>query len=219
MTPRAWIVAALLSAGACGSQPARDEQAAQQVEQGAQQVQRGAETMAEGAKRGATDMAQGLQQMARGLQQMAQGSATAVPFEALVALIPEIPGWTRSEPRGENVSRPIAYSRAEVRYTMGEGRLHLEITDTARSEILIAPVAMFMGPGYAERSTDGFKSATTVGGYPAAEDWNRRSRRGEVTVLVANRFLVKASGDDVAGVEVVRQAVERVDFGKLAALK
>jgi hypothetical protein len=38
-------------------------------------------------------------------------------------------------------------------------------------------------------------------------------------VLVANRFLVKASGDDVAGVEVVRQAVERVDFGKLAALK
>jgi hypothetical protein len=219
VTPRGWIVAALLSAGACGSQPARNEQAAKQVEQGAQQVQRGAGAVAEGAKRGAAEMAQGVQQMARGLQQMAQGSATAVPFEALVALLPEIPGWTRSEPRGENVSRPIASSHAEARYSLGESRLRLEITDTALSEMLIAPVAMFMAPGYAERSPDGDTRATTVGGYPAAEGWNRRSRRGEVTVLVAKRFLVKGSGDDVPDVKVVQQAVEMVDFGKLAALK
>ena len=175
--------------------------------------------MAAGAKRGATEMARGLEQMARGIQQMAQGSATAVPFEALVALLPEISGWSRTEPRGETVSRPVTYSRAEARYSMGEGRLRLEITDTAFSPVLIAPVKMFLAPGYAERSADGFKRAATIGGHPATEDWNARSKHGEVTVLVGERFLVKASGDDVPSVDVVRKAVEAVDLGKLAALK
>jgi hypothetical protein len=207
----------VISAG-CGP-ASRNEEANRQMEQGAQQIQRGAETMAAGAKRGASEMASGVQEMARGLRQMAQGSATPVPYESLVAFVPEIPGWTRSEPRGENLSRPIAYARAEARYTQGTSRVRLEIIDTALSQILIAPVSMFLAAGYAERSTDGFKRAATIGGHPGAEDWNTRSRRGEVMVLVANRFLVKARGDDVTGVEVVRQAVEAVDLGKLAALK
>jgi len=219
MTRPVAIVVALLVAGACGSPPARNDQATKQVEQGARQMQQGAETMAEGARRGATEMARGLEQMARGLQQMTQGSATAVPFEALVALLPEIPGWTRTEPRGETVSRPVTYSRAEARYSMGESRLQLVITDTALSPILIAPVKMFLAAGYAERSLDGFKRAATIGVHPATEDWNARSKRGEVTALVGDRFLVKASGDDVPSLDVVRKAVEAVDLGKLAALK
>jgi len=208
----------LVIATACGSSP-RTDQAARQVEQGAQQVQRGAETMAAGAKRGAAEMAGGVQEMARGLRQMAQGSATPVPFEALVALLPELPGWTRSEPRGENISRPVAYARAEARYSASEGRVRLEIVDTALSQLLIAPVSMFFAEGYAERSTDVFKRAATVRGHPGSEEWNARTRRGEVMVLVARRYLVKAAGDDVAGIDVVRRAVEAVDLGNLATLK
>jgi hypothetical protein len=219
MMRRITIVSAVLWTASCGSPPSRGDQAASEVARGAAQVQRGAETMAAGAKRGASEMAGGLQQMAQGLQRMAQSAVTPVPFESLVALVPDVPGWTRSEPRGENITRPVAYARAEARYTMGESRVRLEIVDTALSSILIAPVSMFLVAGYHERSTDGERVAVTVGGHPAAQEWIARSRRGEVLVLVANRFLVKASGDDVPNVEVVRTVVDAVDLRTLATLK
>ncbi len=208
----------LLLAG-CGSAPAPAEQAARQIEQGAGQVQRAAGTIAAGAQRGAAEAAAGLKQMAQGVKLSAQAAVAPVPFESLTALVPDLPGWTRSEPRGENVSTPVAYARVETRYRQDESRLRLEITDTALSQILLAPVGMFLGAGYHERSTDGFKRAEPIGGHPGAIDWNTRSRRGEVIVLVAHRFLVKAVGDDVPGIEVVRQAAQAVDFGALASLK
>ncbi len=220
MTRRMALMAALVSMAACGgSEPPRNEEAVRQVEKGAEQMQQGAEKGAEGARQGSAEMAQGLQQMARGLQQMAQGSTTAVPFESLMVFLPEIPGWTRSEPKGESVSTPMAYSRAEARYTMGKSRLTLEIADTALSQLLTAPLAMFLSSGYAERSSDGFKRAMTLKGHPGMEDWNEPSKRGEVTVLVAQRFTIKGTGHDVASIDVVRAAVDTVDIGKLATLK
>ena len=214
------VVAALISMAACGgSERARNEEATRQLEKGAQQVQQGAGKMAEGARQGSAEMARGFQQMARGLQQMAQGSVTPVPFESLIPFLPEIPGWTRSDPKGESVTTPMAHSRAEARYTRGEARLTLAIADTALSAILTAPLAMFLESGFAERDVDGFKRATKVAGHPGLEDWNAPSKRGEVTVLVAERFIVKASAHDVASIDVVRKVVETVDIGKLAALK
>jgi hypothetical protein len=209
---RSIATAVLVIAGGCGS-PSRTDQAVRQVEQSAAQVQRGAETMVAAAKRGASEM------MASGVRPTALNGATPVPFEALVALVPEMPGWTRTEPRGENISRPVAYARAEARYSQGGGRVRLEIVDTALSPILVAPVSMFFAAGYAERSPDGFKRAAAIGGHPGAEDWNSRTRRGEVMTLVTRRFLVKATAEDVSGVDVARQTVEAVDLGKLAALK
>ncbi len=214
------VVAALVAMSACGgSERARNEEAARQLEKGAQQVQQGAGKMAEGARQGSADLARGLQQMAQGLQQMAQSSTPAVPFETLIPFLPEIPGWTRGEPKGESVTTPMTHSRAEARYTMGESRLTLVIADTALSGLLTAPLAMFLESGYEERDDHGFKRATKVGGHPGMEDWNTPSKRGEVTVLVAQRFLVKATAHDVASIDVVRKAVETVDIGKLAALK
>ncbi len=220
MIRRLAMIAALGSIAACGgSEQRRNEDAVRQIEQGAEQVQQGAGTVAAGARRGSAEMARGLQQMADGLQQMAQGSVTPVPFESLIPFLPEIPGWTRGEPKGESVTTPMAHSRAEARYTMGESRLTLAIADTGLSKILTAPLAMFLTSGYAERDDDGFKRAIRVAGHPGLEDWNTPSRRGEVTLLVAQRFMVKATAHDVASIDVVRKAVETVDIGTLAALK
>jgi hypothetical protein len=220
MTRRLALSAMVALAAACGGdERARNEEASRQIGQGADKVQQGAETMSEGAKKGSAEMAEGLQQMAKGLQQMAQTAATPVPFETLMALLPEIPGWTRAEPSGETLTVPMAYSTAQARYAMGDSRLTLEIKDTALSQILLAPLSMFLTSGYAERSTDGFKQATTIGRHPGFEEWNAPSRRAEVTAVVAGRFIVKATAEDVAGIEPARRAVEAVDLTKLAALK
>ena len=222
MTKRTLIAGFVLaSAMGCGgnSEQQQAEEAAKQIQQGAEAMQKGAEQMAQGAQASSDQMAQGLQQMAQGFQQMAQGQGKSVDFEALKALLPQVNGWTQSDARGEQSTMPVALSRAEARYRQGESVVELEITDTALNQLLLAPMSMFLASGYSERSDDGFKRAAKVGGHPGMEDWNVGSKRGEITVVVANRFIVQGTGRDVADLAAVRQVVESVDLGRLAALK
>ena len=218
---RAFVVsAAVVVAAACGrSEQQQAEEAAKQLEQGAEKMAEAAEQMAKGAQDSSAQMAQGLQQMAEGFQQMAQGAAKPVDFEQLKSALPEINGWTMSDARGEQVNMPVAISRAEARYSKDQSRVELEIVDTALSQLLLAPMSMFLASGYSERSDDGFKRAAKIAGQPGMEDWNSRTRRGEVTAVVANRFIVKATGHQVDNIEAVRGAVEAVDLAKLASLK
>jgi len=207
----------LVAATACGSSEERQaEQAAEQIQQGAEQIQRSADQMAESS---ADQMAQGFQQMAQGFQQMAQGQGEVVDYEVLKTLLPEVNGWTQAGVRGEQTSMPIKVSRAEARYTRGESSVELEITDTAMSQMFLAPLSMFMASGYSERSDDGFKRSAKIGSQPGIEEWNSRSNRAEVTAVVANRFVVQATGHDVDDLAVVRQIVDAVDLAKLASIK
>lgn len=219
MTTRLVITSMMLAlAIGCG----RSEQ--QQAEEAARQIQEGAEAIARGAEQAAQSsseqMAQGLEQMAKGFQQLAQNQQTkTVAFESIQGLLPQVNGWTQSDARGEELSMPIAMSKAEAQYRRGDARVELSITDSAMSQLILAPLSMFMTSGYSERSSDGFKRATQIGGQPGFEEWNAGSRRGEVTTLVGNRFVVQATGHDVDNLTDVRQLVEAIDLAKLAALK
>jgi X-X-X-Leu-X-X-Gly heptad repeat protein len=222
MTNRVLVAAVLASClAACGKsqQQQQADEAAKKVEQGAQQMQQGADKMAQGAKAGSQQMAEGLAQMAQGFQQMAQGAVKTVDYEQLKALLPDVAGWTKSDVKGQQMSMPVATSHAEARYHKDDSHIDLEITDTALSQLLLAPLSMFLASGYSERSDDGFKRATKVGGQPGMEEWNVSSKRGEITAVVANRYIVKATGHDVDGIDPVRKVVEAVDVSKLAALK
>ncbi len=203
MTKRTMIAGFVLAAAAgCGSSENRQaEQAAQQIQQGAEQVQRSAE------------------EMAQGLQQMAQSQAEVVDFEVLKGLLPTVNGWTQSGARGEQISMPMKFSRAEAQYSRGESSVDLEITDSALNQMLLAPMSMFLASGYSERSDEGFKRATKIGAHPGLEDWNSGTRRGEITAVVNNRFIVQATGHDVEDLAAVRQVVDAIDLAKLSALK
>ena len=166
--------------------------------------------------------ADAVSQMAQGLQQLAQNpsaSAPAVDFEKLVAMMPELPGWTRETPTGEQVNMGVAISKAEARYTKDSASLTLEIADTALSQIVLAPLSMMLMANYSERSSSGYKKYAELGGHPGFESWEIEPKDGEVTVVVGKRFLVHAAGTGVPNIEAVRAAVQAVDLGKLAGLK
>jgi hypothetical protein len=221
MTRQMLVAGLVLMLCGCGKtdQQKQTEEATKSVQQGAEALQKGAEQMAKGAQAGSQQMAQGIQQMAQGFQQMAQSGAKPVDYERIKALVPEISGWTRGPVKGEQVSMPIAISRAETRYQRDEARIELEITDSALNQMFMAPISMFLSAGYSERSDDGFKRAVKVGGYPGYEEWNAGSKRGEVTAVVGNRFVVHATGHDVVNIDDVRKAVESVELSKVAHLK
>jgi hypothetical protein len=214
---RSLLVVLSLVAVSCGGSetPAPSEQTAPPAGSGGT-------TTGSGAENSFDQMAKGMEQFAQGLQQMAEsggGSATPVAFESLQALLPEVSGWTRSNARGEQMSAPVAFSRAEAHYQNGDAEIELEITDTALSQLLIAPFSMFLASGFEERSSEGFKRATTIGSSPGFEEWTHGSQSGEVMTFVGKRFVVHGKGNGVASLDPIKQVVQAVDMEKLAALR
>jgi hypothetical protein len=164
--------------------------------------------------------AQAAQQMAEGLKQVAQNqNVTPVDFEKLIALMPEPSGWTRSKPDGKQISMGVSMSQAEAEYTKGDSSINLEIVDSSLNQMILAPMSMMLMSTYSERTSTGYKKAAALGGSPGFESWDSESKEAEVTVVVANRFIVTAKGRNVDNVDAVRPLVQAIDLGKLAALK
>jgi hypothetical protein len=211
VTQRVLVVAmALTSMIACGgSEQTETGQATQNVEEGPRTVPEAAGQMPNSGRQSAGPVA----------RQMAQDAATPTAFESLVALLPDVSGWTKTDARGEQLSMPVAYSRAEAVYRHNDSRVELEVVDTALSQLLLAPMSMFLASGFSERSTDGFRRSVRIDGSPGMEDWNSSSRRGEVTKVVGGRFIVKGTGRDIDDLAPVRAIVEAVSNARLEALK
>jgi hypothetical protein len=177
------------------------------------------------AQQSAQQVAQGLQQLAQSFQQMAQqkdASGKPVPpvdFEKLEALLPSPAGWTKGKSKGEQMTTMVSISNAEVDYTKAGMDAHVEITDSALSQMLLAPLAMMLAAGYSERSSSGYKKSMVTNGSPGYEEWNSDDKTGEITVVVANRFIVAAKGSHLDNIESLRGIVTQVDLNKLAALK
>src|SRR5262245_73365 len=120
---------------------------------------------------GSQQAMQGLQQLAQGLQQMSKNTAKPVDFEELKALLPDISGWTKSDVHGEQqTAMGMSQSNAKAKYTKGDSTIQIEITDSTMNQLILAPMAMFLATGYEEKSDDGYKKATQVGGYPGFEE-------------------------------------------------
>jgi hypothetical protein len=150
-------------------------------------------------------------------QQLAAAQPEPVSFEALKTALPTIEGWTQSHARGEQLAMPMKYSRVEAWYSRGDNSIELEIVDSARSPLLLSPVSMFLQSGYAERSEEGFKRAISISGHPAVEQLDADSQSGEIVAIVAGRFIVQASGHDIADLTLVREVVDAVDLTRLAS--
>jgi type II secretory pathway pseudopilin PulG len=200
-------------------------QTAQTSAQQAQQAQQGAQQAQQGAQQAGQQLAQGLQQMAQGLQQMGQKDASGKPippidFEKLEALLPAAPaGWTKGKTRGQQTTVVVSTSNAEVTYTKGDMNVHLEITDSALNQMLLAPMSFMLAAGYSERSSSGYKKSMTMGGSPGYEEWNSEDKNGETTVVVANRFIIAGKGRNLDSIDSLRGIVDKVDIAKLAAVK
>ena len=146
-------------------------------------------------------------------------NANPVSLETLKTFMPDVAGWTKADVGGTQMTIPFPTSHAQGHYTMGNSRVTVEITDSTFAQMLIAPLSMFMTTGYEEQTPDGYTKSAAVGGSPGFEKWQKNSKHGEVTAIVAKRFIVVAQGDQIDSVDVVRKFVESIDLNKLAQAK
>ena len=146
--------------------------------------------------------------------------STLVDFRALKALLPaSVAGLERVSATGEkNAALGMGASSAKGKYEgAGGARLKIEISDLAG----IGAIALG-GFGLAAVEVDketetGYERTTTLAGHKAFEKYDSKSRRGEINVLVANRFVVEIDGEGVP-MEAIKEAMTKVDVGKLTAL-
>jgi hypothetical protein len=172
----------------------------------------------------AEEAARGLEDMAKALGALAGGEGTEKPvdpvsFRDLIALLPEMDGWERAQPRGERMTSPFPFSTAEATYTRGDARIEVTITDSGFNQLLLTPYAMFLRTGFERESTDGYEKSTQVAGQPGWEKWNTEGKYGELNALVGKRFLLQIEGNDLPDTKPLHEFASRMDMGKLAALK
>lgn len=169
--------------------------------------------------------AEGLQQAAETMTETMQKHPEPVPpvsFRVLIGFLPtSLAGLAPGEPEGETASMgQWQYSKASVSFSSTEGNqsAEVEIFDYAFIQALYVPYQMMLKMGFNRESTSGYERATTIAGYTAFESWYNADKRHEVTVLVADRFIVicKTRGlDEKAAI----QAVEAMKLKELASQK
>lgn len=171
-----------------------------------------------GALGGLAQAGQELAKKAEDLQKRAP--VDPVKFDALIALLPEPAGWTASEPKGQTTTMATwKVSNASRRYSKGTGRdaprIKLELVDGGYVPMVYAPFTMMSK--FSQESTEGHTKGVTVDGHPAVEKWTKKSQHAELTILIADRFLVTISGDDTTP-ESVREWAGLIGLAKVAAL-
>ena len=110
----------------------------------------------------------------------------------------------------------IQGSGSEGRYEKGEARLTLRVVDLGSAGALAAMAGAFNVKSSKETAS-GYEKIGKVDGRLTQESYDKSSRHGEYSVLVADRFMIQAEGDGV-GVDELKSAVNAVGVSRLEGL-
>ena len=152
-----------------------------------------------------------------GLAAEARQTCRPVFHAQLEALLPVLPGFARNRPKGETDNLE-AVSRTTVDYESQEAVVSIELMDSCRNPDMLSQLREFLAQGPPATAGTVMRSLPILG-FPAYTEWTQESGHGEVHVLVAERFMVKVTGDLVGSLGVVEGAVRAIDLQRLAALE
>jgi hypothetical protein len=225
---KAWTVTALAlslaAAAACGksAEQKRAEEAAKQLEQASKELEKAGTEAQKAAEKGAEGMAAGMEALAKGLGAaagMANGGKTVTPvhFRELQTTFAPIDGWEMKKPTGESMTAPFAMSTAEVRYTKDQSEIRAKVTDSAFNALALLPFGWLTQTGYEKETESGYEKAVKVAGHPALEKWNSDTKDGELTLIVAKRYIVNLEGNQLADPKPLHALAESMALGKLPA--
>lgn len=151
----------------------------------------------------------------------ALGGKETVDFRQLRALLPEeLAGLRRTNARGEKTGAFGAnISTADGEYGAPDGpRLTVKITDLGAT----GPFGALAGLGWLTTEVDsegdeGYERTTMYGDYKGLEKYRNDAKSGSVNVVVANRFLVEVSGQNLEPIQL-QTAAASLDFVALEQL-
>lgn len=148
------------------------------------------------------------------------GKVESVAAEQIKSFLPDsVLGLKRQSLSAQrNGAMGMQVSEADGEYGDGDGaHISLEVTDTGSMKGLMA-MAGSMSPEEDKQTDHGYDKTYTESGRLTHEAWDTQSKSGEYSVVIGQRFTVKASGH-ADGIDQLKQAVGSVDLGRLESLR
>jgi hypothetical protein len=138
--------------------------------------------------------------------------------EVLKAYLPgSVAGYARSEVNASSGGAGgVEGFSADATYTKGAASLHLAVTDMGAAGAMAGMANALNIKGSKETAT-GYEKVGKVDGRMTTESYDRNSHHGEYSVLVGDRFMVAASGDNVS-MDELKSAVQAIEPSRLEGL-
>ncbi len=128
-----------------------------------------------------------------------------------------IGGFTRTEVSSSTGGvGGISGSGAEGRYTRGDAQITVEVLDLGAAGALAGMAGAFNVKSSKE-TANGYEKVGKMDGRLTQEQYDKATRHGEYSVLVADRFMIQVKGDGV-GMGELKAAVTAVGASRLEAL-
>ena len=151
----------------------------------------------------------------------AKGDTLAMPYKDLQAYLPEISGYTKDgDPKGNQVNMPGmgSWSQSEQRYSNGDKSIEVQIADYNSAQAAFAGMTAIYKMGYSAEDDEKKQGATDLGmkDVAAYETIYKKDPRGELNVIVADRFFIniKSNGDNSA--DLLRSVAKNMKLGELS---
>jgi len=142
----------------------------------------------------------------------------AVDFRRLKEVLPEaLPGMQRVETAGQSgEAMGLKTSSASARYSDGrDASITIEIADMASLSGLTALASRF-DPSLEKETDTGYQRTRRIDGQLVHEQYDRASRSGELSIVLADRYAVTVQGRGVPA-ETLSGALGRIDLTRLAS--
>ena len=142
-----------------------------------------------------------------------------VDFRKLKEMLPEtLAGMKRVEATGQSgEAMGIKGSSATARYTDGAGAsMNVDISDMG-SLAGLAGLASRFDPSMEKETDTGFERTSKVNGQIVHERYDRRTKSGEISIILAERFNVAVRGNGVEAA-TLQGAIKQIDMAGLVAL-
>lgn len=148
------------------------------------------------------------------------GSGPVVNWRQLAPHLPEkLGGYTaKGELDGStNSAAGMEVTEVKRRYTQGERKLRVHITDTSMASMLRAPFAM--AAMVKEDSTRGYKKGKSIGAHTAIVEWESKRKRSKATALIGQRFIIMVEVDGTQTDDEAEKLLASLALDDIAKLK
>ncbi|AXE19660.1 transposase [Runella rosea] len=150
-----------------------------------------------------------------------EGPKETVDPKLLKELLPaDADGLKRKEASSEkSAAMGFGVSTAKASYRDDNGQdIDVNITDVAGMGVALMGMAAWSMASIDKETETGYEKTTEYKGHKAFEKYNTQSKNGEISVIVANRYIVQVEGRDVA-MDKIKSVLDDIDLDKLADIK
>lgn len=150
-----------------------------------------------------------------------EGPKETVDPKLLKELLPaDADGLKRKEASSEkSAAMGFGVSTAKASYRDDNGQdIDVNITDVAGMGVALMGMAAWSMASIDKETETGYEKTTEYKGHKAFEKYDTQSKNGEISVIVANRYIVQVEGRDV-DMDKIKSVLDDIDLGKLADIK